>query len=162
MECKTESMPRATPPPPPEQTPASFLEAHREGPADEVHGIGDLARELDTTTRAIRFYEAKGLVTPRRVGTTRIYGRRERARLQLILRAKKLGLTLREIGQYLDLYGERGEGRKQQLEVVIERCSQKIHELEEKRARIEKTLAELHIIQNGSQERLRALERRRR
>jgi len=134
-----------------------FVEAHREEPGDEVWGIGDLARELETTARAIRFYESKGLLAPQRVGKTRVYGRRERARLQLILRAKALGLTLREIGQYLDLYGERGEGRKKQLEMVVARTGERIAELEEKRAKLEATLAELRLIRRESQKKLRAL-----
>ncbi|MEC7520911.1 MAG: MerR family DNA-binding transcriptional regulator [Myxococcota bacterium] len=132
----------------------SFVRAHREGATSEVWGIGDLARELETTARAIRFYESKGLLSPQRVGSTRVYGRRERARLQLILRAKSLGLSLREIKQYLDLYGEHGEGRKKQLEMVVERTGQMISELEAKRAEIDKTLAELRLIRRESQKKL--------
>lgn len=135
----------------------SFLDAHRESPSEEVWGIGELARELDTTARAIRFYESKGLLSPKRAGTTRIYGRRERARLQLILRGRAVGLTLRDIQQYLELYGERGEGRTRQLEHVIRRTGELIDELEEKRAKIETTLSELRLIREGSQKRLEQL-----
>lgn len=133
----------------------SFVDAHRGAPTEEVWGIGELARELDTTARAIRFYETKGLLDPKRVGTTRVYGRRERARLQLILRGKKLGLTLREIKQYLDLYGERGEGRTKQLEMVIERTGEMIGELEDKKTNLERTIAELKLIRRESKKRLR-------
>jgi DNA-binding transcriptional MerR regulator len=67
--------------------------------------IGDLAGELGVTTRTIRFYEVKGLIAPRRRNdNARVYGRRDRGRLILILRAKNLGFTLEEIREYLDLY----------------------------------------------------------
>src|SRR5580704_7096993 len=66
--------------------------------------ISDLAREFALTTRAIRFYEDEGLLAPRRSGRSRIYGERERVRIKLILRGKRLGLTLAEIRELLDLY----------------------------------------------------------
>lgn len=65
--------------------------------------VTDLARELGITARALRFYEDKGLITPHRVGATRIYTARERARMILVLRGKRLGFSLREIKDYLDL-----------------------------------------------------------
>src|SRR5207244_125075 len=72
--------------------------------ADRLYTIGELADELNVTTRAIRFYEAKGLIAPARRGVARSYSRRDRARLMLILRGKNLGFTLEEIAQYLMLY----------------------------------------------------------
>ena len=72
------------------------------------------------TLRALRFYEDKGLLAPRRVNGTRVYTRRDRARLALILRAKAIGSPLAEIKHYLDLYGDHGEGRAQQLNYVID------------------------------------------
>lgn len=140
-----------------EQSSESFLRAHQEASGQSVQGIGELARELGTTARAIRFYETKGLLSPQRVGSTRIYGRRERARLQLILRAKALGLPLREIKQYLDLYGERGEGRQKQLVVAVQRAGEMIAELEAKRDKIDETLDELRLIQRESHKKLLAL-----
>ena len=122
-----------------------------------MFGIAELASEFDTTPRAIRFYESKGLISPRRVGSTRVYGRRERARLQLILRGKSLGLSLREIKAYLDLYGEHGEGRRKQLTLVIERCSDMIEELTARRTQIDTTLQELRHIKRVSTRRLKAL-----
>ena len=139
------------------ETARTFVEAHRGRDTPDVYGIADLAREFETTARAIRFYESKGLITPTRVGTTRVYGRRERARLQLILRAKTLGLTLREIKQYLDLYGEHGEGRAKQLELVVDKCSNMISELRSKQAEIERTLAELELIRRESKKKLDAI-----
>jgi DNA-binding transcriptional MerR regulator len=137
---------------------AGFVDAHREAPPrEEVWGIGELAEALGTTTRAIRFYEEKGLVTPRRVGQNRVYTRRERARLQLVLRGKSLGLTLRELRHYLDLYGEQGEGRSKQLELAIARSEEMISELRERRAALDRTLDELELIRRVSRERLAKL-----
>ena len=70
----------------------------------EMLTVTELARELGITPRAIRFYETKGLLNPGRAGTTRVYTHRERGRLQLILRGKRLGFSLTDIGEYLDLY----------------------------------------------------------
>jgi DNA-binding transcriptional MerR regulator len=139
--------------------PRSFLEAHRSDDADVVYGITDLVHEFGVTARAIRLYEEKGLLAPQRVGTARIYSRRERARLALILRAKALGSSLEEIREYLDLYGQHGEGRKQQLEYVVRKTSAKIGELEDKRAQIDATLAELKLIRSVCEEQL-ALKKR--
>lgn len=137
---------------------AGFVDAHRDAQdRDHVFGIGELAEALGTTTRAIRFYEEKGLLTPQRVGQNRIYTRRERARLQLILRGKSLGLTLRELQEYLDLYGKQGEGRAKQLELAIARSEQMIAELTERRAVLDRTLEELTLIRRVSRERLEAL-----
>ena len=77
---------------------------------------------------------------------TRVYTRRDRARLAVILRAKAIGSSLDEIKHYLDLYGTRGEGRAVQLKYVIDRTSAAIAELEQKRAHIDATLAELRVI----------------
>ena len=96
--------------------------------------------------RALRFYEDKGLLAPRRVNGARVYTRRDRARLALIIRAKNIGSSLADIKRYLDLYGDQGEGRSQQLDYVIARTDAAIAELEQKRAEIEKTLAELRVI----------------
>src|SRR5262245_42842132 len=72
--------------------------------SEGLYTIGGLAEELKLTTRAIRFYEAKGLIAPARRGVARSYSRRDRARLKLILRGKNLGFSLEEIAQYLKLY----------------------------------------------------------
>ena len=102
--------------------------------------------EFGISARAIRLYEDKGLLTPRRVNGARVYTRRDRARLSLILRAKAIGSSLAEIKHYLDLYGSRGEGRVQQLRFVIDRTDAAIGELEQRRDHIETTLAELRLI----------------
>lgn len=120
--------------------------AHREDATGELFGITELCDEFGLTSRALRFYEDKGLLAPRRVNGTRVYTRRDRARLALILRSKAIGASLAEIKQYLDMYGRHGEGRVQQLKWVLQRTDAAIAELEQKRAHIEATLAELRVI----------------
>lgn len=122
------------------------MDSHRDHDTDELFGIAELCREFGITLRAIRFYEDKGLLAPRRVGGTRVYTRRDRARLALILRSKAIGAPLSEIKHYLDLYGTHGEGRVKQMKFVLDRTDQAIAELETRRAHIEATLAELRVI----------------
>ena len=79
---------------------------------ESTYTISELAREFALTTRAIRFYEDEGLIAPARQGRARVYGERERVRLKLVLRGKRLGLALAEIAELLDLYEiARNEGR---------------------------------------------------
>ncbi|MBI5256137.1 MAG: MerR family DNA-binding transcriptional regulator [Burkholderiales bacterium] len=120
--------------------------AHRSEDTSELFGVTELCKAFDITPRAIRFYEDKGLLAPRRINGTRVYTRRDRARLALILRAKAIGSSLAEIKQYLDMYGAHGEGRAQQLKFVLKRTDDAIAELEQKRAHIETTLAEIRLI----------------
>lgn len=124
----------------------TFVDSHRDEADTELFGITELCAEFGVTLRALRFYEDKGLLSPRRVGGARVYTRRDRARLTLILRAKAIGSPLSEIKRYLDLYGDHGEGRVQQLDYVIARTDTAIEELTQKRAHIDETLAELKII----------------
>jgi len=72
----------------------------------ETYGIGDLAREFDVTTRTIRFYEDKDLIAPARQGQRRVYSGRDRVRLKLIMRGKRLGFSLEEVREMIDLYDE--------------------------------------------------------
>ncbi len=122
------------------------VDAHRDEADSELFGITELCGEFGITLRTIRFYEDKGLLSPRRIGGTRVYTRRDRARLALILRSKAIGASLAEIKHYLDLYGTHGEGRTQQMRFVLQRTDAAIAELETKRAHIEATLAELRLI----------------
>ena len=124
----------------------AFVDSHRDEATCELFGITELCNEFGITLRALRFYEDKELLAPRRINGARVYTRRDRARLALILRAKAIGSPLSEIKRYLDLYGDHGEGRVQQLGYVIERTDAAIQELEQKRAQIDETLAELRVI----------------
>ena len=120
--------------------------SHRSEDTGELFGITELCEAFGITLRSIRFYEDKGLLAPRRVNGARVYTRRDRARLALILRSKAIGATLAEIKHFLDLYGAHGEGRAQQLKFVRDRTDKTIAALELKRAHIDATLAELRVI----------------
>ena len=135
------------------------MDSHREEVSSELFGISELCTEFGITLRALRFYEDKGLLAPRRIGGARVYTRRDRARLSLILRAKAIGSPLSEIKRYLDLYGDHGEGRVQQLSYVITRTDAAIAELEQKRTRIDETLAELKVINSSCRKQLDARSR---
>jgi DNA-binding transcriptional MerR regulator len=147
----------AAPPAParPAATARQVVDAHRSEDTGELFGITELCREFGITLRSIRFYEDKGLLGPRRVNGTRVYTRRDRARLALILRSKAIGASLAEIKHYLDLYGAHGEGRMQQLKFVVERTDALIRELETRRAHIDATLAELRVINQSVRGQLR-------
>jgi len=132
------------------------VDSHRDADTGELFGITELCREFGITLRTIRFYEDKGLLSPRRINGTRVYTRRDRARLALILRSKAIGASLAEIKHYLDLYGAHGEGRVQQMKYVLDRTDKAIAELETKRAHIEATLAELRVINSTVRKHLEA------
>jgi len=106
----------------------------------DLFAIADLAREFGISTRAIRFYEAKGLIAPERVGATRVFRRRDRARLILILRGKRLGFSLREISDYLGLYDA---NRTQQANMLVEKVDERLRMLEQQLSDIQTTIAEL-------------------
>jgi len=110
-----------------------------------LRGIQDVATELGVTTRTIRFYEDKGLLTPQRIGTMRVYSRREVGRLQLILRGKRLGFSLRDIKEFLDLY--EADGRHlSQTRRLLERVTERVNALEAQRQALDLTLDELRDI----------------
>lgn len=121
---------------------------------DALVGIGQLCAEYGVSPRALRFYETKGLLAPQRVGTTRVYDRRDRARLALILRSKSIGASLDEIRHFLDLYGAHGEGKRRQMRWVLQRTDAAIADLEARRAAIDATLAELRTINAQVRQRL--------
>lgn len=137
-------------------TAREVVDSHRHADAGELFGISELCRAFGITLRTIRFYEDKGLLSPRRADGTRVYSRRDRARLALILRSKAIGASLDEIRHYLDLYGSHGEGRVQQLKFVLQRTDQAIAELETKRAHIDASLAELRLINDTARKQLEA------
>jgi DNA-binding transcriptional MerR regulator len=111
--------------------------------------IGELAAELGLTTRAIRFYETRGLIRPRRKGNARVYDRRDRARLLLILRGKNLGFSLEDIREYLDLYDADPTQERQTL-LLIDKVATAIADLEAKKRDIERALADLHGIYDNA------------
>ena len=125
----------------------------------DLHGIQQVANELGISMRTMRFYEDKGLIEPRRVGTTRIYTRREVGRMQLILRGKRLGFTLRDIKTFLDLY-DADPQHVEQMRALADRVRERIDELEQHRVAIEQTLVELRQIEREAMERVTTAEAR--
>lgn len=113
--------------------------------AAKLFTIGELAEEFGITTRAIRFYESRGLIRPARRGANRSYSRRDRARLILILRAKNLGFTLEDVAEYLDLY-DADPGHVAQTRLLLDKVEAHIQSLQTKRADIDRTLRDLKDI----------------
>lgn len=120
--------------------------------------IGDLAREFDVTTRAIRFYESEGLLFPARVGNRRYYQRRDRTRLKLILRGKRLGFTLAEIRETFDLY-DQAHGEAKQLRYYLGVLRQKRAQLQGQMRDLQEALAELEQSYEHCEKLLAAQER---
>ncbi|WP_010186671.1 MerR family transcriptional regulator [Sphingomonas sp. PAMC 26605] len=114
--------------------------------SQDLTGINEVARMLDITPRTLRFYEDKGLITPCRVGAIRVYTRREIARMRLILRGKRLGFTLRDIVEFLDLY-DADPQHVEQMRALAGRCRQRIDRLAAQQEAIAETLEELEKIE---------------
>jgi DNA-binding transcriptional MerR regulator len=140
-------------------TPA--IPSEDDGDTDTLMGIAEMCAAFEVSPRTLRFYESKGLLSPQRLNSTRVYSRNDRARLSRILRAKSLGMPLSEIKHYLDMYGDHGEGRVQQLSYVIEKTDAAIADLEAKRAEIDRSLLELKLINERTRQMLAARRRSR-
>ena len=115
--------------------------------------ISELAREFDVTPRAIRFYEDQGLLAPRREGQRRVYTPRDRTRLKLTLRGKRLGLTLSEIRELIDMY-EPGRGERPQLERFLAVLEAHKKSLLQQRADLEAQLAEIRTFEKRVRQQL--------
>lgn len=118
--------------------------------------IADLADEFGVTLRTIRHYEDRGLLSPERQGTARVYHQRDRVRLALILRGRRLGFSLDEIATIVNMYDE-NPGEAGQLHYLIAQIGVRRRELEQKRRDIEQTLAELDEVERRCREDLAAL-----
>jgi len=118
-----------------------------------LKGIQEVAKELGLTMRALRFYEDKGLIAPQRVGTTRIYGKREVARVQLVQRGRRLGFSVREIKEFLDLYDVDPQ-HVEQMRRFTKRVRERLAELEQRRAALDETIEELRRLESETIARL--------
>ena len=114
-------------------------------PDDIVEGymrIGEMAQKYDVTLRALRFYEDKGLLSPKREGATRLYSKRDRARLKLILLGRKVGFSLRDVKQIMDLYDPNGTNSKQ-LRLTLDKSEKQLVRLQKQRLAIDDAIEEL-------------------
>jgi DNA-binding transcriptional MerR regulator len=130
-----------------------MLEIEKER-ADAEYSIGELAGEFDVTPRAIRFYEAEGLLAPRRDGQRRIYTLRDRTRLKLTLRGKRLGLTLSEIRDLIDMY-EPGRDERPQLERFLAVLESHKASLLQQRSDLEAQLSEIQAFEKKVRKQLK-------
>ena len=113
---------------------------------ERLYTVTQLSKEIGVTPRAIRFYEDKGLILPRRAGTTRVYTNRDRARMILILRGKRLGFSLREIKEYLELY-DIDTSQAPQLRLLLKLVRIRLAALVEQERALAEILAELREVE---------------
>ncbi|ARD45574.1 MerR family DNA-binding transcriptional regulator [Colwellia sp. PAMC 21821] len=123
-----------------------------------TYAIGELAREFDITTRSIRFYEDQGLITPTRKGQTRIYNQRDRVRLKLILRGKRLGFSLAETGRLFELY-DADKSSVTQLNTIMDLISNKKNDLNQQLEDIQAVLIELTGLESNCQNALASIDK---
>jgi DNA-binding transcriptional MerR regulator len=119
--------------------------------------ITQLTQEFDITTRTLRFYEAQGLVTPHRRGRQRLYTPGDRTRIKLILRGKRLGFSLNEVKELIEMYGK-APGETGQLRLLLDKIAARREELLEKQRDIELTLLELEEVEAGAKVRMTELQ----
>ena len=122
---------------------------------DKLYSGTELAQEFDLTPQALRFYEEKGLLQPARLGIRRVYTYRDRARLLLIQRLRRLGFSLEDIVQYLSMYGSVGGG---QYQLGLDKIEYRMAELLRMRSEIDQTIAELQSLEQEARQKLAAAE----
>ena len=126
--------------------------------ADRTWTVGELAEELGVTTRTLRFYEAEGLITPARSGANRVYGPRDRARLRLILRGRRFGMSLAECREIVGMYDGAASSEHRQLELLLGRLEEIASELRSRRADLDRTLTEIADVAGDCRQRITQLE----
>ena len=120
------------------------------GDKSQLFSVSELAQEFDLTPQALRFYEERGLLQPARSGRTRVYTYRDRARLMLIQRLRRLGFSLDDVTEYLGLYGTGGP----QFAFGLERIQRRLADLARLRAEIDQTIAELRDLEHEARRKL--------
>jgi len=129
----------------------------KDASAGQFYSVTQLGTDLGVSARTIRFYEDKGLISPQRAGNNRVYTLRDRARMTLILRGKKLGFSLREIKEYLDLY-DADPTHAKQLRLLLKAVSTRILQLEDQQVALTEALSELRDVESQAQTALATLE----
>jgi len=124
---------------------------------DRTWTVRELADELGVTTRTLRFYEAEGLISPRRRGTSRVYGVRDHARLRLVLRGRRFGMSLAECREIVDMYDGAASSERRQLEVLLARLDEIAADLRSRQADLRRTLAEVGEVAASCRSRLTEL-----
>jgi DNA-binding transcriptional MerR regulator len=119
--------------------------------------VGELAAELGVTTRTLRHYEAEGLVSPQRAGQNRVYGPRERARLRLILRGRRFGMSLAECREIVDMYDGAASSEQRQLTTLLGRLDEIVADLQHRQDDLRRTLAEVTEVAQRCRQRLAEL-----
>ena len=104
--------------------------------------IGEVSEQFDVTLRTLRFYEDKGLISPKRVGVTRLYSRKDRARIKLILQGKKVGFSLREVKHLIELY-EPGGSNTVQMRAIMNKSTKQLEKMKAQRVAIDEAIDEL-------------------
>ncbi len=125
--------------------------------ANQSWTVGELADDLGVTTRTLRFYEAEGLIAPQRSGANRVYSARDRARLKLILRGKRFGMTLAEIREIVDIYDGAASSERRQLEKLLVRLDEIAADLRARQADLRRTLGEVTDVAEQCRTRLAEL-----
>jgi DNA-binding transcriptional MerR regulator len=122
---------------------------------DKIYSVTQLAKDLGVTPRTIRFYEDQGLISPQRAGNTRVYTHRDRARMILIMRGKRLGFSIKDIKEFLDLYVV-DTTQVEQVHLLVTKVRGRIAQLEDQLQAVEASLSELRDIERLSLEMLAA------
>lgn len=132
---------------------AAFQNDILSDPAGELARIGEMAKQFGVTLRTLRFYEDKGLISPLRDGATRLYSHRDKARLKLILLGRKVGFSLRDVKQLMDLYDPSGANIKQ-LKVALDKSDKQLARLHKQRALLDEAINELGSMMTDIRRRL--------
>jgi len=122
---------------------SAATEQPTDAPAERTWTVRELADELGVTTRTLRFYEAEGLIAPERIGTARRYHARDRARLRLILRGRRFGMTLGECREIVDMYDGAESSERRQLATLLARLDEITVDLQQRQADLQRTLDEV-------------------